>query len=185
MPRSLSPKPVWATERSLGPRVCEAFSASLLSSAPPTLQHTACKEGDAPGGLTPPAYCLLSLWPPACPHPPRRQHRPLPALDRGRGPHMSPILRHRPQLSCFCHSQHDSTAGSSGTGVPGPAVCSDLLLGGRVIALGFSFHFPVAGQRVTAWRRPDSVPRVVLARFPPTQVHARGTPQLGEWPWGQ
>lgn len=51
-----------------------------------------------------------------------------------------------------------------------------------MIALGLSFHFPVTGQRVTAWHGLDSVPRVVLTRFPPTQVDARSTPQLGEQP---
>lgn len=103
---------------------------------------------------------------------------------------MRPVLRHCPQLSCFCHSQCDSSAGHShldprSSGVPGSAMSSDLLLWRRVITLGLSFYFPVAGQRVAAWHRLDSVPRVVLARFPSAQVDARGTPQLGEGPWGQ
>lgn len=74
-------------------------------------------------------------------------------------------------------SHLDMTRGGS----PGPACHSDLfLLGGRVVALGFSFHFPIAGERVAAWCRLDSITSVVLARFPPTQVDTRSTPQLRE-----
>lgn len=51
-----------------------------------------------------------------------------------------------------------------------------LLLGGCVAAPGLSFHFSVTGQGVTAWHRPDSTPRVVLAWLPPAQIDARGTP---------
>lgn len=66
-------------------------------------------------------------------------------------------------------------------GSPSPASHSDLLLlWGRVVALGLSFHFPVAGQRVAAWCGLDSITSVVLARFPPTQVDTRSTPQLRE-----
>lgn len=55
-----------------------------------------------------------------------------------------------------------------------------LLLGGRVVALGLSFHFPVAGQRVAARSGLDSISRAVLTQLPAAQVDARGTPQLGE-----
>lgn len=88
-----------------------------------------------------------------------------------------------PALLCFWHwAQQTGFAWPSDTsrrGSPGPARHSDLLLlRGRVVALGLSFHFPVTGQRVAAWCRLDSISREVLARFPPTQVDTRGTPQL-------
>lgn len=110
-----------------------------------------------------------TLLQPRCP-------KPLPLLaapPTRSGPQVSRVSGHCPQLSSRLGAAEPS--GRQDARYP-----DLLLLGGRVVAFGLSFYFPVAGQRVAARHGLDSIPRAVLTKLPAAQVDARGTPQLGE-----